>query len=90
MKRSYPATQAALDLYDRIETPRDAAPHRELVAEFTRFVDARSAAADRVRAAFVEDLRGDDTAENVDLLSIETIRRMIKGTLLGNLLGALP
>lgn len=83
--RPFPATKAALERFDRVDEPalhdrRDLRP----------LVEARRAAADRVRAAYLRDTPDVSTPENVELMSVDEIRSIVRGTPLGRLLGMLP
>ncbi len=92
MDPRYPATRAALKHFDLVDAPALAA----LCAtegngpDFVRHNAARTLAADRVRAAFLADCRDFASPHNVELMSVDTIRRSAGGTLLGKLLGLLP
>jgi hypothetical protein len=92
MDHRFGMTHAALAAFDDVDRPaldamrRDERTARDLAA----FTDAHRRAADRVRAAYLEDTRHFNTPENVELMSIERIREGIGGTPLGKLLGLLP
>jgi hypothetical protein len=88
----YQATSAALGRYDSIDKPAFEAIEKSLGAalDMSGFVSARKLAADRVRAAYLKDTEAFSSPENVELMSVEVIRRTIGGTLAGKMLQLLP
>jgi hypothetical protein len=58
--------------------------------DFPAFVEARRIAADRVRAAYSRDMRDVETPENIELMSVDSIRRLARHTLVGRMLSWLP
>jgi len=92
MDSRYATTQAALDHFDAVDHPAVETLQRRdgIAANFSRFVDARRAAADRVRAAYLHETEAFISEENVDLMSVEEIRESLKLTPLGRILKLLP
>jgi hypothetical protein len=92
MKPRFEATQAALEHFNSVDQPAlDAMrANRRTASALFEFTAAHRLAADRVRAAFLADTAHFNTPENVELMSIEKIRRSLGGTPLGMLLGFLP
>ena len=88
----YEATSAALGHYDAIDKPAYEAIERNhgTSLDMAGFVSARKVAADRVRAAYLEDTQAFSSPENVELLSVDVIRKIIGGTLAGKMLQLLP
>ena len=88
----YQATSVALDRYDAVDKPAFEAIERRHGSslDMSGFVCARRLAADRVRAAYLKDTETFSNPENVELLSVEVIRRTVGGTLAGKMLGLLP
>ena len=88
----YQATSAALERYDAIDKPAYEAIERDhgTSLDMSGFVSARKLAADRVRAAYVKDTQSFCNPENVELMSVDVIRRAVGGTLAGKMLGLLP
>lgn len=88
----FPATHAALDHFDAVDQPAlDAMRHKQGGSlNLSVFNDARKRAADKVRAAYLKEIGGNETEENVELMSVEKIRGAIERTFLGRLLGMLP
>jgi hypothetical protein len=88
----YQATSAALEHYDAVDKPAYEAIEKDhgTSLDMSGFVCARRLAADRVRAAYAKDTQSFSNPENVELLSVDVIRRTIGGTLAGKMLGLLP
>ena len=88
----YAATQAALEHFDAVDEPALEGIRRNggTSLNMSGFVDARRLAADRVRAAYLADTQAFNSPENVDLMSVDKIRKAIAGTFLGKMLGRLP
>ena len=88
----FPVTHAAIDHFDAVDQPAlDAMRHKQGGSlNLSVFNAARKSAADKVRAAYLEEIAGNETEENVELMSVEKIRAAIERTFLGRLLGLLP
>ena len=88
----YQATSAALGHYDKVDKPAFEAIEKNhgTILDMSGFVSARKLAADRVRAAYLKDTQAFSNPENVELLSVDVIRRIIGGTLAGKMLQLLP
>ena len=90
-KIDWDATRAALERYDAIDKPAfDALQAGATACDLAVFVAARHQAADRVRAAYLRDTHDTTTPENLEVLSVEVIRRDAGGTPLGKMLALLP
>lgn len=92
MKPRYEATRAALEHFDRVEQPALEVLRKRngAAVNLAGFTDARKVAADKVRAAFLADTPGVNTPEIVEVMSVERIRKAVRNTLLGQMLGFLP
>ncbi len=90
MNPRFEATNAALLHFDEVDQPALDALRTKEAMNLSAFMLARRSAADRVRAAFLEDTRHINTPEIVSLLSVDRIREAAGGTLLGRLLRFLP
>jgi hypothetical protein len=92
MSPTFEATQAAIEHFDAVDQPAlDAMRGNNGTSlNLSGFAQARKVAADRVRAAYLEDTRHFNTSELVELMSVDRIRRAMGGTFLGKLLGFLP
>ena len=92
MKPTFDATTAALAHFDAVSQPALNVMRKSngSPVNFGGYVDARKVAADRVRAAYLQDTEHFNTEENVKLMSVERIRRAVSGTILGKMLGMLP
>ena len=88
----YQATSAALDRYDAVDKPAFEAfgKNNGKSLDMPGFVAARRLAADRVRAAYLKDTQAFSSPENVELMSVDVIRRTIGGTFAGKMLSLLP
>lgn len=88
----YEATHAALDQFDNVDRPAFEAlrTNGSAAANLRRFIEARKAAADRVRAAFLHDTQDFNTPEFVAVMSVDRIRLAARDTFLGHLLVLLP
>lgn len=84
-------TREALDYFDRVDRPALEAMEKGRTSnDFPAFVEARKTAADRVRAAFSRDMSDVETPENIELMSVDLIRRLARHTLAGRMLSWLP
>ncbi len=94
MKARFPATRAALEHFDNVDGPACEAlcKGKAKAANLAAFTQARKSAADRVRAAFLLEAEALDISspENVELMSVEKIRRTVNPPLLGRMLALLP
>ena len=90
MSSIYEATQDALDHFSSVDQPALDALLRQKATDLPGFANARKQAVDRVRAAFLKDTQDFNTPENVELMSIDVIRREVRGTLLARLFSFLP
>jgi len=90
MSSIYESTQDALDHFNAVDQPALDALLRHKATDLSGFARARRLAVDRVRAAFLKDTQDFNTPENVELLSIDVIRREVRGTLLARLFSFLP
>jgi len=88
----YEATHTALGRFDAVDHPAVEAirAQRGTSLDMDAFVLARRLAADRVRAAYLQDTQRFSSPENVDLMSVDEIREQVAGTPLGKMLGLLP
>ncbi|HET9576753.1 MAG TPA: hypothetical protein VFP44_02940 [Usitatibacter sp.] len=88
----YEATNAALEYYDTVSEPAFDAIRGNggSSLDMSGYDSARRVAADRVRAAYLKDTGHFNSPENVELMSVERIRRAVGGTILGKMLGLLP
>jgi hypothetical protein len=91
MGSRFAGTREALEYFDSVDRPLlDAMEKDSSPGDFSALVDARRTAADRVRAAFSRDMRDVETPENIELMSVDSIRRLARHTLVGRMLGWLP
>ena len=91
MSSRFDATHAALECFDAVDRPAyEALATGARSADLALFDAARRKAADKVRAAFLGDTADYSQPENVELMSVDVIRRTIRGTLLGAMLRWLP
>jgi hypothetical protein len=91
MGSRFDGTREALDYFDSVDRPAlDAMQKDRSPNDLSAFVEARRIAADRVRAAFSRDMRDVETPENIELMSVESIRRLACHTLVGRMLSWLP
>lgn len=90
MDSKFAGTREALDYFDSVDSPALDAMQKDRSPNLSAFVDARRIAADRVRAAFSRDMRDVETPENIELMSVESIRRLARNTLVGRMLSWLP
>ena len=90
-KINWDATRSALERYDAIDRPAfEALANGATACDLAAFVAARHQAADRVRAAYIKDTADTTTPENLEVLSVEVIRRDVGGTPMGKMLALLP
>lgn len=89
---TFDATKAALEHFDRVDEPALHAAYDKgpRATDHAGLVESHRIAADKVRAAFLRDTADVNTPENVDLMSVDTIRDTVRGTLAGRLLRLLP
>ena len=91
MGSRFDGTREALAHFDSVDRPAlDAMEHGGSQNDLPAFVEARRIAADRVRAAYSRDMRDVETPENIELMSVESIRRLVRYTLAGRMLSWLP
>lgn len=91
MGSRFTGTREALAYFDSVDRPAlEAMAHGRSSNDLPAFVVARRAAADRVRAAYSCDMRDVETPENIELMSVELIRRLARYTLMGRMLSWLP
>lgn len=92
MRSRFDDTRAALEHFDAVDKPAFEALCRNGAhpVDFPGFVAARKRAADRVRGAFLADAGELAAPEYVDVMSVDDIRRVVGGNLLGKLLRLLP
>ena len=91
MGSRFAGTRDALAYFDSVDRPAlDAMEMGPSPNDLPAFVAARRAAADRVRAAYSRDMRDAETPENIELLAVETIRRIAFGTFATRMMGWLP
>ena len=91
MGSRFAGTREALDYFDSVDRPAlDAMEHGRSSNDLSAFVEARRIAADRVRAAYSRDMRDVETPENIELMSVDLIRRLARHTLAGRMLSWLP
>lgn len=91
MTSRFDGTRAALAHFDAVDRPAYEALHTHGHASDVEGFDlARQKAADKVRAAYFADTADFNELHNVELLSVEIIRREVRGTLLGAMLRFLP
>lgn len=92
MDTTFRATHVALDHYDAVDRPALDEMHvsSRAAANLAAFSEARKRAADRVRAAFAKDAGDVVAGENIELMSVESIRDATGRTPLGRLLALLP
>lgn len=91
MGSRFTGTREALAYFDSVDKPTlDAMEHGRSSNDLPAFVEARRTAADRVRAAYSRDMSDVETPENIELLSVESIRRLSHYTLLGRMFSWLP
>lgn len=84
-------TREALAYFDSVDRPAlDAMEHGHSSNDLPALVEARRIAADRVRAAYTRDMRDVETPENIELMSVESIRRLARNTLMGRMMSWLP
>ncbi len=92
MSPKYEATQAALERFDAVDMPALEAMHKRngAAVNLSGVTQAEHAAADRVREAYLRDTQDFHLAQDVELMSVDAIRKAVGGTLLGKILGVLP
>ena len=91
MTSRFDGTLAALNHFDRVDRPAyEALRANSHAADVEGFDAARREAADKVRAAFLADTADFNELHNVELMSVDVIRREMRGTLLGAILRFLP
>ena len=91
MGSRFDGTREALDYFDSVDRPAlDAMEQGGSSNDLPAFVEARKTAADRVRAAYSRDMRDVETPENIELMSVDSIRRIVRHTLVGRMLSWLP
>ncbi len=88
----FEATSAALAHYDAVDQPAVDGIRKGNGASVNLrgYVSARKIAADKVRAAYLKDTEHFNSPENVELMSVEKIRKAVGGTILGKMLKLLP
>ena len=90
-KINWDRTHAALERYDGVDRPAfEALTKGPTACDLAAFVAARHQAADRVRAAYLADTADTTRPEDLEVLSVDTIRRNAGGTLMGKMLALLP
>ena len=91
MSSRFEGTRAALERFDAVDRPAyEALRTNGQAADVEGFDVARREAADKVRAAFIADTADFNELHNVELMSVEVIRREMRGTFLGAILRFLP
>jgi len=91
MSHRFDATRAALGRFDAVDRPAyEALRTNGHANDVDGFDLARQVAADKVRAAYFADTADFNELHNVELMSVDVIRRDIRGTLLGAILRFLP
>ena len=91
MGSRFDGTREALDYFDSVDRPAlDEMERGRSPTDLPAFVEARRIAADRVRAAYSRDMRDLENPENIELMSVESIRRLASDTLLRRILSWLP
>lgn len=91
MGSRFAGTREALDYFDSVDRPALEAMQKDRSqSNLSAFVEARRIAADRVRAAYSRDMRDVETPENIELMSVDLIRRLARYTLAGRMLSWLP
>jgi hypothetical protein len=91
MSSRFDSTRAALAHFDAVDRPAyEALRTNGHAADVDDYDLARHDAAEKVRAAFLADTLDFNEAHNVELMSVDVIRRDIRGTLLGAILRYLP
>lgn len=91
MTSRFDGTLAALDHFDAVDRPAyEALRTNGHASDVDGFDLARQQAADKVRAAYFADTADFNELHNVELMSVDVIRREVRGTLLGAILRFLP
>lgn len=91
MGSRFAGTREALAHFDSVDRPAlDAMQKDRSPNDLSSFVEARRIAADRVRAAYSRDMRDVETPENIELMSVESIRRLARYTPIARMLSWLP